>query len=109
MTKPLIIRNEEARRLAGVLAERLATDLDDVVVRALRAYEIRLAQQAPETGAARAAGTPAVEFGAGAGLTPAQQAELEAIRALVREGRKYRRLPGTSDHSDMYDEYGLPK
>ena len=42
-------------------------------------------------------------------LTPTQRAEYEKLRALSREAAKHK-LPGaTSDHSDMYDEFGLPK
>ena len=42
-------------------------------------------------------------------LTPSQREEYEKLRALSRESAK-QKLPGaTSDHSDMYDEFGLPK
>ena len=42
-------------------------------------------------------------------LTAEQRATYEYLRALSRESAK-RKLPGaTSDHSDMYDEFGLPR
>jgi hypothetical protein len=47
---------------------------------------------------------PAVED-----LTLAQRKEYERLRALSRESAKHK-LPGaTSDHADMYDDFGLPK
>jgi hypothetical protein len=30
------------------------------------------------------------------------------LRALAREGAKHKKPGATSDHSDMYDEFGLP-
>ncbi|AWN53150.1 hypothetical protein [Methylobacterium sp. 17Sr1-1] len=41
-------------------------------------------------------------------LTPAQREEYDALRVLVKDVARYR-LPGaTSEHSDFYDENGLP-
>lgn len=41
-------------------------------------------------------------------LTPERRVGYEALRALAREAAKHK-LPGaTSDHSDMYDDNGLP-
>ncbi|WP_157063910.1 hypothetical protein [Methylobacterium tarhaniae] len=43
-----------------------------------------------------------------AALTPTQQANYKALRALVQDVARHR-LPGaTSEHSDFYDENGLP-
>jgi hypothetical protein len=47
---------------------------------------------------------PAVEE-----LTPSQREEYEKLRALSREAAKHKFPGATSDHSDMYDEFGLPK
>jgi hypothetical protein len=41
-------------------------------------------------------------------MTPAQQASYGALMALSREASKHKRPGATSDHSDMYDEFGLP-
>ena len=89
MTKQLSIRSEEAYRLAHVIADELGKPLVQVVEDALREYGSKLPQRD--------------------GMTPAQRADFEALRALSREAAKHK-LPGaTSDHSDMYDEFGLPK
>jgi hypothetical protein len=41
-------------------------------------------------------------------MTPTQRAEYEALMALAKEAAKHKRPGATSDHSDMYDEKGLP-
>ena len=41
-------------------------------------------------------------------ITPAQRAGYEALRTLSHEAAKHKRPGATSDHSDMYDENGLP-
>ena len=90
MPKQLNIRSDEAHRLATALAKRLNTSTTRVV-------EIALLEPDRKT----PPGFPLE-------LTPEQQADHEAFMALVREFQKYK-LPGaTSDHSDMYDENGLP-
>ncbi|HEX8662812.1 MAG TPA: type II toxin-antitoxin system VapB family antitoxin [Beijerinckiaceae bacterium] len=90
MPKQLNIRSDEAHRLATALAKRMNTSTTKVVETAL----LELDRKTPP-------GTPSK-------LTPEQQADHEAFMALVREFQKYK-LPGaTSDHSDMYDEHGLP-
>lgn len=55
-------------------------------------------------------GTPAVpRLPAVEELTPTQRRKYEKLRALSREAAKHK-LPGaTSDHGDMYDDFGLPK
>lgn len=89
MTKQLSVRSEEAYRLAHVIAGELGRPVVQVVEEALRAYGSKL---------------PSRE-----GMNPAQRADYEALRALAREAARHK-LPGaTSDHSDMYDEFGLPK
>ena len=60
----------------------------DVILQALRDYAAEAAARSTD-------------------LTPTQRADYEALRALAREAAKHK-LPGaTSDHSDMYDEFGL--
>jgi len=89
LTKQLSVRSEEAYRLAHVLAEELGKPVVKVVEDALRDYGSRSPRRD--------------------GMTPAQRADYEALRALAREAARHK-LPGaTSDHSDMYDEFGLPK
>ncbi|MGX7705758.1 hypothetical protein [Methylobacterium sp. Gmos1] len=43
-----------------------------------------------------------------ASLTPAQREQYDALRGLVSDGARYRWPGATSDHSDFYDENGLP-
>jgi hypothetical protein len=89
VAKQLSIRSDEAYHLAHAIADELGKPLVQVVEDALREYGSKL----PERD----------------GMTPAQRATFEALQALSREAAK-RKLPGaTSDHSDMYDEFGLPK
>ena len=89
MTKQLRVSSEEAYRLAHVIADELGKPVVQVVEDALRDYGSRL---------------PGRE-----GMTPAQRADYEALRALSREAAKHKMPGATSDHSDMYDEFGLPK
>ena len=89
MGKQLSIRSDEAYRLAHIIAEETNQSVVKVVVAALRDYGSKLPRRE--------------------GMTPAQRADRDALRALAREAAKHK-LPGaTSDHSDMYDEFGLPK
>ncbi|WP_336488172.1 hypothetical protein [Methylobacterium nigriterrae] len=60
-----------------------------MIVRALRAYEATVLR--PHTTAAE------------------QRATYEALRAVALCGEADRRPGATSDHSDFYDEFGLPK
>lgn len=88
MTKQLNIRSDEAHALALDIAERLDTSVTDVVLRALREFGAKL--------------SPRDE------LTPSEQAEFEALRALARKASADKRPGATSDHRDMYDDFGLP-
>lgn len=89
VTKQLNIRSDEAHALASDFADRLDTTVTDVVVQALRAFGAQL--PLPDR------------------LTPSQQAEYEALRALAKRTAASKRPGATSDHSDLYDEFGLPK
>lgn len=88
MTKQLNVRNDEAYQLAHNIADHLGKPVAEAVLTALRDYGSRL---------------PKVDD-----LTPTQRAEYEALRALAREASKHKVPGATSDHSDMYDEFGLP-
>ncbi|MCC0804893.1 hypothetical protein FPV16_01430 [Methylobacterium sp. W2] len=88
MTKQLNIRSDEAHALASDIAERLDTSVTDVVLQALREFGAKL--------------TLSDE------LSPSQQAEFEALRALARKASADKRPGATSDHRDMYDDFGLP-
>lgn len=86
MTKQVTIRDEDFT-LAHDLADRLGTSIDETVAAALRELERRTQKPA---------------------LSEAQQADLDAIRALVEEGQKHL-LPGAfNDHGHLYDWNGLP-
>ena len=41
-------------------------------------------------------------------LTPDQQARYDRLMAIANEGAKHKLADATSDHSDQYDENGLP-
>lgn len=86
MTKQVTIRDEDFT-LANDLADRLGTSVDDAVATALRDLEQRMQKPA---------------------LCAAQQADLDAIRALVEEAQAHR-VPGAlNDHGYLYDWNGLP-
>jgi hypothetical protein len=90
MPKQLNIRSDEAHRLATALARRLHLSTTKVVETAL----FELDRKIPNKGAE---------------LTLEQEEEHQKFMAMVREFQQYK-LPGaTSDHSDLYDEFGLPK
>jgi hypothetical protein len=88
MTKQLSVRSDEAYRLAHAIADETDQPVVQVVLSALREYGAKL----PERN----------------GMTPAQRETYEALRALSRESAKHKKPGATSDHSDMYDEFGLP-
>ena len=88
MPKQLNVRSDEAHRLAHLISDQTGRPVVEVVVEALRDYGSKL---------------PAVDE-----MTPTQRATYEALRDLAREASKHKKPGATSDHSDMYDEYGLP-
>ena len=88
MAKRLIIEGDEVVDMAERMARRLGTTPDDVVVRLLRESEARSVAKAS--------------------LTPAQRESYDALRALVKDVARYKQPGATSDHSDLYDENGLP-
>jgi len=89
MTKQLNIRNDEVYRRAHRIAARLGKPLAEAMLLVLREYET---------------GLPDVDE-----FTPSQRETYEMFKRLTREAAKHK-LPGTtSDHEDMYDEFGLPR
>ena len=97
----LIVADEEALSLARELAERRGLSIDQAVVASLRAA---LAGAEPgDRPSMRPVRVSSLEE-----LTPEQRADYEALRRLAREAAAHK-IPGaTSDHRDMYDEFGLP-
>lgn len=90
MTRQLNVRSDEAYRLARDIAERLDVTTTEAVVRALREYGTRI--------------SPSLD-----GMTPTQRAEYEALMALAHNAARHKKPGATSDHGDLYDEFGLPK
>lgn len=124
MARELNVRSDEAFETAGRLAERHKLTTTEVVVRALRCLEATQAgavryedlspQQKPLHDRLAELGRKAREAlwdaapPADADLTPAQQAEYEALRRIAGSAAQSAKAGATSDHSDMYDEHGLP-
>ena len=89
MPRQLNVRSDDAYRIAHDIAQRLHITATQVVERALRAYGSSMQCSAD-------------------GMTPTQRAEYAALTELARKAAQHKRPGATSDHSDMYDEYGLP-
>jgi hypothetical protein len=88
MPKQLNIRSDEAYEIAHRAAKRLGKTVTEVVTDALRQQHGPAARE----------------------VSPEEAAETYRILTeLAREGRRRKKPGATSDHSDMYDEYGLPK
>ena len=94
MAEPLIIDSDETLRLAWRLAERLGTTPGDAVAQALRAYDDMSVARAPM-----------------APRQPLRDWDAFIADILARGAAARAELPpGTnSDHSDLYDGYGLPR
>jgi hypothetical protein len=93
MSRQLNIRSDEAHAVATDLAQRLGTTTTRVVVEALRRYRDNI--------------LPAQDI-LDRPMTPEQKERFDRILALAREARRTLPPGATSDHSDMYDENGLP-
>ncbi|MEL6060141.1 MULTISPECIES: type II toxin-antitoxin system VapB family antitoxin [unclassified Methylobacterium] len=97
MTEILVLESDEAIRLARELAERRGVSVDAAIVDSLRLARDALATDKSAPGTA-----PSVP------LTPEQQRRCDDLLELAQELAPFRK-PGTgSDHSDMYDDSGLP-
>lgn len=91
MARQLNIRSDEAVETAKRLAKRYGITTTEVVVRALRRFD----DEKPAV--------PRYED-----LTAEQRATFEALQRLSEEAATHAVSGATSDHSDMYDENGLP-
>ena len=80
----LSVRSTKARDLAHALAKRTGQPINKLVERALERYDQELRQKNTHH-------------------------PLDAVWELAAEGRKNVPAGTTSDHSDLYDENGLPK
>lgn len=88
MTRQLNIRSDEAYDIVSDIAKRTGRTHTDVVLAALLAY-----------GEKRAI----------VKLTPAQRAFVDELMVLARRSAAAAPPDMTSDHSDLYDENGLPR
>lgn len=89
MAKQLNIRNDEVYHLAHRIASEMGKPVTEAMLAVLRAHHQRV---------------PTVEE-----LTPAQRKTYDRLRALAHEAAKHKKPGATSDHDDMYDDFGLPK
>lgn len=97
----LIVESEEAAGLASELAGRRGTSVRGAVISSVRASLDSLPAKA--SASPRPLPVPSLE-----GLTPEQRADYESLRALVREAQPFILPDTTSDHCELYDEFGLP-
>lgn len=96
MTRQLTIRSDEAVDTAQRLADRLGLAPAQVVVDALRSYDRQVGNVADK--------------GRRRSMTPAQiAAHREELDRMIEEANRDRPPDVTSDHSFLYDEFGLPK
>ncbi len=104
MTAALIIEDGEALALARDLAERRGTSIDEVVLTALRTALCEDIRARPET-----QGRPVPpRILEPEEMNPEQRARYDRLRALAKLGGSLKKPGATSDHSDLYDEHGLP-
>ena len=89
MPRQLNVRSDEAYETAREIARRTRMTTTEVVVKALR----KLDEETPKTLDA---------------MTAEQRARYDGLMAIATETAKHKRPGATSDHSDMYDEHGLP-
>ena len=102
MTERLIVEDEEAYALARELAERRGVSVVEAVVSSLRASLGTVTTS--QSLAVKPFRIPAL-----AELTPEQHETYDRLYAIARESAADKRPGATSDHRDLYDEYGLPK
>ena len=90
MERQLNIRSDEAYERAHRLAKQRGESVTTVVTEALRQAEVQ--------------NPPSRE------VPPEDAAEtIRILTELSRRASKAKRRGATSDHSDFYDDYGLPK
>lgn len=101
MPEALIVERDDALPLARELAARRGTSVDEAVIEALRGTLAR--SRPPSTELPRPVRILSYDD-----MSPEQRARYDRLTALVEECAPYRVPGATSDHSDMYDEDGLP-
>ena len=104
MADALIIEDQEALALARDLAERRGTSVDEVVLTSLRAASREDTGSRP-AGQDRPVPPRILKPDE---MTPEQRARYARLRALAERGAALKKPGATSDHSDLYDEFGLP-
>lgn len=88
MPRQLNIRSDEAYQLAHRVAKESGKSVTEVVTQALRQVHGPLSRE----------------------VSPEEAAETYRIlMELAHQGGRRKKPHVTSDHTDMYDEYGLPK
>ena len=96
----LVVQNDEALSLARELAERRGTSVDEAVLTALRAsLQSSVGDWLPE---------PRLPSPDTASMTLQQRARYNSILDLARSVAA-KKPGGTSQHNDLYDEFGLPR
>jgi antitoxin VapB len=90
MQRQLNIRSDEAYGIAHCLAQRKGKAVTEIVVTALKEYFDKEKITGTET-------------------FSEQNLRYERIMSLAREVSQHKKSALTSDHSDLYDENGLPR
>lgn len=104
MTERLIVEDDEAYALARELAHRSGTTVDEAVISSLRASLGTAAPEPAEPPPLVPVRIPSLDE-----MTLEQRDIYEHLRILAEEAAAYMGPGATSDHRDMYDEFGLPK
>ena len=89
MARQLNVRSDEAYETAHALAQRTCMTTTQVVEKALNLLDAETPKTAPDS-----------NFD--------QKAWIDRLKAISAEIAKNKRPGETSDHSDMYDDGGLP-
>jgi hypothetical protein len=92
MTRQLNIRNDEVYARAKHLAKRYGLSTTAVVLKALRQLDTDVVVLPPYDS-----------------LPPESKRDHDHFKELARKAREEMGPLATSDHSDLYDEFGLPK
>ncbi len=90
MSRQLNIRSDEACQTARQLAEHLGKTTTDVVIEALRDYKARMLAPSAKTTREKA------------------EADRKILKQFIAATKRNRKPGLTSDHSDLYDDDGLP-
>ncbi len=102
MSEALIVEDREAAALAQELAERRGVSVERAVVDSLRAA-LGTSAHRPSDDVRAPLRIPTLEE-----MTPDQRAKLARLQALIDRARPLVKPGATSDHSDLYDAFGLP-